>query len=96
MPGLVAFAFGTQPSLAAGDAITVAERLSHRRTVAAATAARKIKTEAARDSMPDQPSRGIELTRPEMLALRAVLAEYAGTPAADTIAQLRRELEQTI
>ena len=90
----VAFSFGNHPSIPESDAVALAEILSRRGTVAAATVARKIKTEATGRHTSDDSGSGVDLTRAEMLALRAVLAE-CGTPS-DPIAQLHQELEQTI
>jgi|SRR5580704_5253217 hypothetical protein len=95
--GAVAFVLGKRPSVTASEVVALAEFLSRRRTVAAATAPRKIKTAAVRASASRVQPGGVELTRPEMIALKAARTDYGPTPlSADALSRLRRELEQAI
>ncbi|MGH9920743.1 MAG: hypothetical protein ACRD6W_17965 [Nitrososphaerales archaeon] len=96
MTETVVFAIATQPSVGAAEARALGDLLSRRGTVAAATAARKIKVEAAGLPGADTTGQGIGLTRSEMLALQALLANYVPVESPEAIAALERALAQTI
>lgn len=92
----VTFAIGGEPSITSDDALAVAELLGRRSSVAAATLARKVRTEVALNPELGEARRLVEPTRSELLALQAVLAEcVAAPPVPAYIALLQRELEQT-
>jgi hypothetical protein len=71
----VVFALGALPGLSQDEALELAELLARRRALAAQSASRKIRLGANRETDRGEKSKDIELSREELEALEAVLAE---------------------
>jgi hypothetical protein len=91
----VVFALGARPGLSQDEALELAELLARRRSLAAQSASRKIRLEANRD--PDgEKSKDIELSREELEALEAVLAEVRDQEELPRYERLRNEVLQVL
>ena len=71
----VVFALGARPGLSQDEALELAELLMRRRSTAADSASRKIRSQANRDPDQREKSEDIELSREELEEREAVLAE---------------------
>jgi hypothetical protein len=92
----VVFALGARPGLSQHEALELAEMLARRRSLAAQSAARKIRLEADRDPDRGEKSKDIELSREELEAVEAVLAEAQDPEELPQFERLRNEVLQAL
>jgi hypothetical protein len=92
----VVFALGGRPGLSQDEALELAELLARRRSLAAQSASRKIRLEANRDPDLGEKSEDIELSREELEAVEAVLAEERHPEESSRLERLRNEVLQAL
>jgi hypothetical protein len=91
----VVFALGAHPGLSQDEALELAELLARKRSLAARSASRKIRLEANRDPDGGETSKDIELSREELEAIEAVLAQERH-PELPALERLQNEVHQTL
>jgi K+/H+ antiporter YhaU regulatory subunit KhtT len=87
----VGFAIGSQPGLSEQEALELAELLGRRRSLAAQSAARKIRKQAGRDA-DHEMSQNVELDHDELREVAAVLAEPRAPEELPAFLHLREEI----
>jgi hypothetical protein len=92
--GHVVFALAARPGLSQDEALELAGLLARKRSLAAQSASRKIRLEADRD--PDEKSKDIELSREELEAVEALLAEALDPDEFPRFERLRSEVHQAL
>jgi hypothetical protein len=92
----VVFALGDRPGLSQDEALQLADLLARKRSRAAQSASRRVRVEANRD--PDRGEKGedIELSREELEALEALLAEVRDQEELPRFDRLRNEVLQAL
>lgn len=95
MPHVV-FALGAPLGLSQAEALELAELLARKRSLAAQSASRKIRLEANRDPRRGERSTDIELSREELEAVEAVLAEARHPEELPRFERLRNEVLQAL
>jgi hypothetical protein len=92
----VVFELGARPGISQQEALELAELLARRRSLAAQSASRRIRLEANRDPDRGEKSEDIELSREELEALEAVLAEERDAEELPRFERLRNEALQAL
>jgi hypothetical protein len=92
----VVFALGARPGLSQDEALDLAELLARRRSLAAQSTSRKIRLEATRDPDRGEKSKDIELSREELEAVEAVIAEVRDAEELPRFEHLHNEVLQTL
>jgi hypothetical protein len=92
----VVFALGDRPGLAQDEALELGDLLARKRSLAAQSAARKIRLEANGDPDRGEKSTDIELSREELEALEAVLDEVRDQEEVPGFERLRNEVLQAL
>lgn len=92
----VIFALGARPGLSQDEALELAELLARKRSLAAQSASRKIRLEANRYPDRGEKSKDIELSRAELEAVEAGLAEARSPEELARFERLRNEVRQTL
>ena len=92
----VVFALGARPGLSQDEALELAGLLARKRSLAAQSASRKIRLEANRDPDRSEKSEDIELSREELEALEAVLAEERDPEELPRFERLRNKVRQAL
>jgi hypothetical protein len=92
----VVFTLGDRPGLAQDEALELGDLLARKRSLAAQSAARKIRLGANGDPDRGEKSRDIELSREELEALEAVLDEARDQQEVPGFERLRNEVLQAL
>jgi hypothetical protein len=92
----VVFALGARSGLSQDEALELAGLLARKRSLAAQSASRKIRLEAERRPDQDEKSKDVELSREELEAVEAVLAEARDPEELPRFERLRNEVHQAL
>ena len=92
----VVFALAARPGLSQDEALELAGLLARKRSLAAQSASRKIRLEADRDPDHGEKSTDIELSREELEAVEALLAEARDPEELPRFERLRSEIHQAL
>jgi hypothetical protein len=92
----VVFALGARPRLSQDEARELAGLLARKRLLAAQSASRKIRLEADRDPDRGEKSKDIVLSREELEAIEAGLAEAQAPEELPRFQRLRSEVQQAL
>jgi hypothetical protein len=93
---LVVFALAARPGLSQDEALELAGLLARKRSLAAQSASRKIRLEAERDPDRGEKRKDIELSREELEAVEALLAEARDPEELPRFERLRSQVHQAL
>jgi hypothetical protein len=92
----VVFALGARPGLSQDEALELAELLARKRSLAAQSASQKIRLAANRDPERGEKSKDIELSREELEAVEATLADARDPEELPQFGRLRNDVLQAL
>lgn len=92
----VVFALAARPALSQDEALELAGLLARKRSLAAQSASRKIRLEADRDPDRGEKRKDIELSREELEAVEALLAEARDPEELPRFERLRSDVHQAL